>query len=64
MSKFHDYLIDLREIQEDLTSQLADIDLGLIPACEIGSDTAAVEADLLGAINDIHEEIVRLTGCA
>lgn len=64
MSKLHDYLMDLVELQEELVSELADMDLGLVPSGEIGSDAAAAEADLLDAINDIQEEIARLTGCA
>ena len=64
MSKLHDYLIDLEEQQERLVDQLYDLDQGLVPAGEIGSDAAAAEADLLDAINDIQEEIARLTGCA
>lgn len=64
MSKLHDYLMDLEEQQEELVSELADMDLGLVPSSEIGSDAAAAEADLLDAINDIQEEIARLTGCA
>lgn len=64
MSKLHDYLMDLEEQQEELVSELADMDLGLVPSGEIGSDVAAAEADLLDAINDIQEEIAHLTGCA
>lgn len=64
MSKLHDYLMDLEEQQEALVSELADMDPGLVPSGEIGSDAAAAEADLLDAINDIQEEIARLTGCA
>ena len=64
MSKLHDYLMDLEEQQEELISELADMDLGLVPSGEIGSDAAAAEADLLDAINDIQEEIAHLTGCA
>ena len=64
MSKLHDYLMDLVEQQEELVSELADMDLGLVPSGEIGSDAAAAEADLLDAINDIQEEIAHLTGCA
>ena len=64
MSKLHDYLMDLVEQQEELVSELADMDLGLVPSGEIGSDAAAAEADLLDAINDIQEEIARLTGRA
>jgi hypothetical protein len=64
MSKLHDYLMDLEEQQEELVSELADMDLGLVPSGEIGSDAAAAEADLLDAINDIQEKIAHLTGCA
>ena len=64
MSKLHDYLMDLEEQQEELVSELADMDLGLVPSGEIGSDAAAAEADLLDAINDIQEKIAHLTRCA
>lgn len=64
MSKLRDYLMDLEEQQEELVNELADMDLGLVPSGEIGSDVAAAEADLLDAINDIQEEIAHLTGCA
>ena len=64
MSKLHDQLMDLEERQEELISELADMDFGLVPSGEIGSDAAAAEADLLDAINDIQEEIARLTGSA
>ena len=64
MSKLHDYLMDLEEQQEELVSELADMDLGLVPSGEIGSDADAAEADLLDAINDIQEKIAHLTRCA
>lgn len=64
MSKLYDHLMDLREQESKLVDQLYDIDQGLVPAGEIGSDAAAAEADLLDAINDIQKEIARLTNCA
>ena len=60
MSKLHDYLMDLVEQQEELVSELADMDLGLVPSGEIGSDAAAAEADLQDAIQDIQEKIDHL----
>jgi hypothetical protein len=60
MSKLHDYLIDLEEQQERLVDQLYDLDQGLVPAGEIGSDAAVVMADLLEAINDIDAQIARI----
>lgn len=64
MSILYDHLMDLEEQHEELVSELADVDLGLVPSGEIGSDAAAAEADFLDAISDIQEEIARLTSCA
>lgn len=60
MSKLHDYLVELEEQQEELINDLALIQLGWAPAGEIGSDAAAVEADLQDAIQDIQEKIDHL----
>lgn len=60
MSKLHDYLVELEEQQEELINDLALIQLGWVPAGEIGSDAAAVEADLQDAIQNIQEKIDHL----
>ena len=60
MSKLHDYLVELEEQQEELINELALIQLGWVPAGEIGSDSAAVEADLQNDIQNIQEKIDHL----
>jgi hypothetical protein len=60
MSRLYNYLMDLKEQERRLVDQLYDLDQGLVPAGEIGSDAAVVMADLLEAINDIDAQIARI----
>lgn len=60
MSKLYDHLMGLREQESRLLDQLYDLEQGLVPAGEIGSDTAAAMADLLEALNDIDAEIASI----
>ena len=57
MSKLYDHLMDLREQESRLLDQLYDLDQGLVPAGEIGSDAAAAMADLYEALSDIDAQI-------
>ena len=57
MSKLYDHLMDLREQESRLLDQLYDLDQGLVPAGEIGSDAAADMADLYEALSDIDAQI-------
>lgn len=64
MSRLYNHLMDLKEQERRLVDQLYDLDQGLVPAGEIGSDAAAAMADLLEAIHDIDAQIARIEGIA
>lgn len=62
MSKLHDYLMDLKEQQEELIHLEAMKDLGWNVPVEIGSDAGAELTDIAEAIRDYENAIERAEG--
>ncbi|MBQ3010505.1 MAG: hypothetical protein IJD81_04900 [Oscillospiraceae bacterium] len=62
MSKLHDYLMDLKEQQEELIHLEAMKGLGWNAPVEIGSDAGAELTDIAEAIRDYQNAIERAEG--